>query len=313
VHALVGENGARKSTLVKILSGALRADSGEIYLDGRRLRLRSPEDARATGICTVFQELSLIPSLCVAINLYYGVEPRVRAGRIDMGALRRAAYDSISRLSPLHHIDPDRPVRELSLAERQMVEIMKALIRRPSVLVLDEATSALLPEQVQWLFRIAREVADHGGIVIFISHRLEEIQTLSDRVTVFRGGKDVGSGTMAEMREDYLVELMLGRKVERYYPPRHTVLGDGEPLVQLQEFGSPPRLHNVNMVIRRGEIVGIGGLQGQGQAELFLSLFGVRRATGTLLLNGAPLHLRNPAAALRAGIALVPEDRASEG
>jgi ribose transport system ATP-binding protein len=312
VHALVGENGAGKSTLVKILSGALSPDSGEILLDGRPLHVRSPEDARGAGIGTVFQELSLIPDLSVALNLYYGVEPRVRAGRIDMGALRAAARESMARLG-LPAIDPDQRVRDLSLAERQMVEIMKTLIREPAVLVLDEPTSALLPEQVHWLFKIARDVAARGGIVIFISHRLEEIESLSDRVTVFRGGRDVGSGVTTQMKEDYLVELMLGRRVERYYPPHLGTAGAGDILVELQGFGSPPRLHDVTMTIRRGEIVGIGGLQGQGQADLFLALFGVRRATGRLLFDGKPLHLRDPSAALHAGIALVPEDRASQG
>lgn len=313
VHALIGENGAGKSTLVKILSGALSPDAGEISLDGKPLRLKTPDAARKAGIGTVFQELSLIPDLSVAINLLYGIEPNVIAGRIGMRSLRTAAREAMARFG-LASIDPDRTVRELSLAERQMVEIMKVLIRDPEVLLLDEATSALLPEQVQWLFGIARGVAERNGIVIFISHRLEEIEALSDYVTVFRSGQDVGRGAIREMPEEHLVELMLGRKVERYFPP--PLEGNPEErevVCELVDFGSLPLLHDVNLKIHQGEIVGIGGLQGQGQADLFLALYGVRPATGKLMIDGKQVHLRGPANALHAGIALVPEDRASEG
>jgi len=313
VHALVGENGAGKSTLVKILAGAVLPDAGELSLDGRILHLRSPEDARKAGIGVVFQELSLIPDLSVALNLYYGIEPRGFGGRIDVRALRAAARGAVARLG-LPHIDPDRPVRDLSLAERQMVEIMKVLIREPAVLVLDEATSALLPEQVRWLFEVARDVAARDGIVIFISHRLEEIQAFSDRVTVFRGGRDVGTGPLSALPEEELVELMLGRKVERYYPPVPPDDGEARPIIcELDGFAAPPRLREISMRIHRGEIVGIGGLQGQGQTDLFMALYGARRATGILRLNGKNLRLRGPADALRSGIALVPEDRGSEG
>jgi ribose transport system ATP-binding protein len=313
IHALIGENGAGKSTLVKVLAGAVRPDAGEISLDGRPLQLRTPDDARKAGIGVVFQELSLIPDLNVALNLYYGIEPRTFGGRIDVRALRAKAREMIARLG-LTHIGPERSVRDLSLAERQMVEILKVLIREPKVLILDEPTSALLPEQVQWLFKIARDVAERGGIVIFISHRLEEIQALSDRVTVFRGGQDVGHGLMSEMREEHLVELMLGRRVERYYPPAPAEDVSAHPIVcELGQFASPPRLRPLSMRIHQGEIVGIGGLQGQGQLDLFLALYGVRRSIGTLLVNGRRLRPRGPADALRAGIAFVPEDRASEG
>jgi ABC-type sugar transport system ATPase subunit len=192
-HALIGENGAGKSTLVKVLSGSVRPDAGEIRLNGETLQTASPRAARDAGIATAFQELSLIPDLTVANNLFYGIEPKVVAGRIDRRVLRRSATELLGSLD-VDGIDPGRYVRELSLAQRQILEICKALVREPSVLILDEPTSALLPEQVQWLFTKVRKFADDGGIALFISHRLEEIESLSDRVTVLRGGADVGSG-----------------------------------------------------------------------------------------------------------------------
>lgn len=314
VHGLVGENGAGKSTLVKILSGALVADAGKIMLNGHILRLRTPRDAREAGIGTVFQELSLIPDLSVAANLFYGIEPSVVAGRVNMRPLRVAARQELDRYG-FRKIDPSVNVRDLRLAERQLVEIVKTLIRRPRVLVLDEATSALPPEQVKWLFGIVREFATQGGIVIFISHRLAEIHALCDDITVFRGGVDVGRGKSVDLPEEQLVELMLGRRVERFYPTRvkRADRVSSTPVCEIRDLRAFPRLQGVNMMILAGEIVGIGGLEGQGQSDLFLTLYGVRRAAGEILINGQRVHLRNPAQAIRAGIGLVPEDRASEG
>jgi len=313
IHALIGENGAGKSTLIKILAGALRADAGEVLLNGEVLRVRSPLDAQEAGIGTVFQELSLIPDLTVAANLFYSMEPRVRAGRIDKRALRRKAAATMQELG-VEGIEVGRTIRELSLAQRQIVEICKALIREPDVLVLDEATSALLPEQVEWLFAKVRSFAERGGIAVFISHRLEEIENLSHRVTVFRGGVDVGSGAIGEMPEARLVELMLGHRVDRVYPEQLAAPAESQDVVcELSDFSSPPSLRHVSMAIRRGEIVGVGGLQGQGQHALFLALFGARRSAGKVVVNGREIRLRRPEDALAAGLVLIPEDRATEG
>lgn len=207
-HALIGENGAGKSTLVKVLSGSVKPDDGQILLNGERLQASSPLEAREAGIATAFQELSVIPDLSVASNLFYGIEPKVRVGRIDRRVLRREATKVLESLD-VDGIDAGRNVRELSLAQRQILEISKALIRKPSVLILDEPTSALLPEQVQWLFAKVRDFAQSGGVALFISHRLDEIESLSDRVTVLRGGTDVGTGPIGEMSEARLVEMML--------------------------------------------------------------------------------------------------------
>ena len=211
-------------------------------------------------------------------------------------------------------IDPGAHVRDLRLAERQLIEVVKTLIRKPRVLILDEPTSALPPEWVHWLFDTVREFAAQGGIVVFISHRLAEIQELCDEVTVFRGGLDVGSGQVSDMPEAQLVELMLGRKVERFYPPSTASVGQAAEVVcQVDGLKAPPRLRQIDLRIQRGEIVGIGGLEGQGQSDLFLALFGARRAGGTITINGKRQHMRSPGDAVRAGVGLVPEDRATEG
>ena len=310
-HALIGENGAGKSTLVKVLSGAVKADSGEISLNGRPFDVSSPLEAQEAGIATAFQELSLIPDLTVASNLFYRMEPRVKAGRIDRRALRQAAVALLERLG-VDGIDPGRPVRDMSLGQRQVLEVCKALNRAPSVLILDEPTSALLPEQVGWLFGKVREFAQAGGIALFISHRLEEIESLCDHVTVLRGGVDVGSGPITEMAEARLVELMLGRPVDRVFPDAPDRKSQ-DTICEITDLASPPRLRGVTMSIKRGEIVGVGGLQGQGQLALFLALFGAVRSTGKVVVGGRQVRLRHPRAALDAGIALIPEDRASDG
>ncbi len=312
-HALIGENGAGKSTLVKVLSGSVKPDDGQILLNGERLQASSPLEAREAGIATAFQELSVIPDLSVASNLFYGIEPKVRVGRIDRRVLRREATKVLESLD-VDGIDAGRNVRELSLAQRQILEISKALIRKPSVLILDEPTSALLPEQVQWLFAKVRDFAQSGGVALFISHRLDEIESLSDRVTVLRGGTDVGTGPIGEMSEARLVEMMLGRPVDRVFPEQVVAESASEDVVcEITDLSAPPRLRGVSMSIRRGEIVGVGGLQGQGQLALFLALFAAIRSSGKVTMKGKTVRLRHPRAALDAGIALIPEDRATDG
>jgi ribose transport system ATP-binding protein len=312
VCGLMGENGAGKSTLVKVLSGAVAADEGEIQLEGRPFLARSPGEAQRAGVVTVFQELSLISDLTVADNLFYGIEPKVRWGRIDRGALFREAEAALARLE-VPGIDPKRSVRELSLADRQVVEVCKALIRQPKVLILDEATSALLPQQVDWLFRHVSLFCAAGNATLFISHRLEEVERLCDDVTVFRNGTDVGSGPIAEMPEARLIELMLGRQVDRVFPAAPPTIARAEVVCDVKGLSSPPRLVDVSLQLCRGEILGVGGLQGQGQRELFLSLYGALAHHGDVTVDGTVLRLRRPSDALKAGVALIPEDRASEG
>ncbi len=310
IHGLIGENGAGKSTLVKVLSGATTADRGAISIQGREFAARNPREAREHGIGTVFQELSLIGDLDVAQNLLYEQEPRTRTRRINRRALKARAAETLARYGLEQ--DVAQLVRDLRLAERQVLEIVKVLVREPRVLVLDEATSSLLPAQVDWLFGIARAFARDGGLVIFVSHRLSEIMTLCDSVTVLRDGRDVGHGAISELSEPRLVELMLGRKLEGVYPPR-TKPPTTEVVCRLEKFSAPPTLRQIDLDVRVGEIVGVAGLDGQGQTDLFLGLYGARRAEGRVELEGRRVNLRTPVNALNAGVGLVPEDRARDG
>jgi ribose transport system ATP-binding protein len=311
VHGLIGENGAGKSTLIKILSGAVAPDSGRVVIDGGEHHFAQPFEARRAGIGTVYQELSLIGDLSVAANLFYGEEPR-SLGRISVRRLRRMAAALLAEHG-FGHIDVTASVRSLRLAERQCLEIVKTLRRKPKVLVLDEATSALLPEQVEWLFAATRRFTAGGGLAIFISHRLAEVRAVCDRVTVFRAGKDVATGRTADFSEAQLVEVMLGRKVDRIYPPRPRIDASAQPVAELRGFSAEPRLKSLDLAIQPGEVVGIGGLEGQGQADLFLGLIGARATHGEVLIDGRVQRVSHPATALTAGIALVPEDRAAEG
>lgn len=313
VHALLGENGAGKSTLIKVLTGAIRADAGEIELFGQPVHIRNPRQARSAGIGAVFQELSLIPDLTVAQNVWFRREPRTPIGSISTRALRRQTRRLFADLG-LPYIDPDREARDMSVAERQLVEIAKVVSQRPRVLIFDEATSALSPREVSWLLNLCHRLADEGAVVIFISHRLTEVREVADTVTVFRNGKRVGSAPMSELNDDQIIGMMVGGIRQRLYPERKTTSTDRIALgVQDLQYGN--RLLGATFEVHEGEILGVGGLQGQGQAELLLALYGMLPARGTIEVDGKVRHIRNPRDALRAGIgmALVPEDRRNQG
>jgi ribose transport system ATP-binding protein len=313
VHGLIGENGAGKSTLVKILSGAIAPDGGEIVYRGESLLAGATVDARRAGIATAYQELSLVPDWDVATNLLYaGGRAMRRGGRLNVRASRREAA-RIMREFGVSGISPARPVRELRLAERQTLEIMRALLAQPEILILDEPTSALAPDQVLWFFERVREFVAANRVVLFISHRLEEIRALCQRVTVLRDGSNVGGGMTSELTSRHLVELVAGEAAERALAEeraRHEDLSTSPVRTRLRGFSSLPELQPVDLDVREGEIVGVAGLEGQGQLELFLALYGARRSAGTAELDGKSLHLRSPAAAIAQRIGLVPHDRA---
>ncbi|HEX3984133.1 MAG TPA: sugar ABC transporter ATP-binding protein [Acidisoma sp.] len=310
VHALVGENGAGKSTLIKIMGGRVHPDSGEIRIGGQAVSLSGPEAAHRLGAWTVFQELTLLPAMTVAENLLMRNEPRGAFRLINRSATLRDADALLTRYG-VEHIDPRALVEDISLAERQTVEIVRAVSHNPQILFLDEPTSSLVEREVQWLFGQIRRLREQGCCIVFTSHRWAEIRSIADRITIFRGGADVG--TFTDIDEDEAVRLMTGRRVEALYPPL-TELAAAPPVVLEAKSLSGPNLHQVSLALHQGEVLGVGGLAGHGHRELFRTLFGdVRPSGGTLTVQGRDRKFRSPGAAIAAGIALVPEDRKSEG
>ena len=312
-HAILGENGAGKSTLIKIMSGVLRPDSGTILLDGKPVTFASPSEANDAGIVCMFQELSLIPDLSIADNISISKPPR-RFGLIDGKAQFRRAEELLARVK-CEDVDPRALVRDLSLSRRQMVEIAKALGRDPKVLILDEATSALTSKDVVTVFNLLAELKDKGVCSLFISHRMHEIEAFCDTLSVFRNGQHVETFPKGEKTDREIVRLMIGRDVEAKFPPKPERTEFGPPILSVKNLTWEDRLKGVDLTLAKGEILGLGGLDGQGQKELLLALFGVLKGvSGEVKIGEAGLPA-NPYAAKtgKTRIALVPEDRKTEG
>ncbi|MFJ6675010.1 sugar ABC transporter ATP-binding protein [Actinosynnema sp. NPDC091369] len=310
VHALAGENGAGKSTVVRIIGGEHRPDAGEVLLDGEPVRFSSPRDARQRGVAVIHQEPVQFPDLSAAENVFMGRQPLRRGRRIDRRELRRRTAELFDRLGvPL---DPDRPTRGLSIADQQIIEIAKALSADARVIVMDEPTAALSAVEAERLFRVARGLAERGAALLFISHRLEEMYRLCDRVTVLRDGAPVSTDPMAEVPRDALVRRMVGREVEQLFPERRTEIG--EPRLVVEGLTRTGVFHDVSFTVRRGEIVGLAGLIGSGRTEVARAVFGVDRPdAGTVSVDGVGLPAGDPRAAIDRGVALVPEDRREQG
>jgi ribose transport system ATP-binding protein len=313
VHALVGENGAGKSTLIKILGGVVKPEGGTIRIAGEDVTQGIAAAARRHGVGTVFQELTLFPWMTVAENLFVGTEPRGRTSRlIQRRKLAGRAQEVLDRFE-VDGIDPRALSGSLPLAQRQILEIVCAFMREPRILFLDEPTSALGERDVAWLFGLVRRLRDDGACVLFTSHRWSEVASLADRITILRNGAHVA--TREHFAEDEAVTLMTGRTIDRMYPDKPVVAEDAQVVLETEELGDD-LLDGVSFKLRRGEILGVGGLAGQGQPELFMSLFGARRSLrGRVLVRGKRARLRRPKDAIRHGmaIALVPEDRKTEG
>jgi ribose transport system ATP-binding protein len=317
-QALLGENGAGKSTLIKVMSGVVQPDEGRIVLQGRERRFAHPQEAVSAGIACIYQELSLMPDLSVADNICITNPPR-RFGLIDRTAQRRIAEAALARAGA-EGIHPLAPVDSLSLSRRQMVEIAKALAREPKILILDEATSALTAADVRRVFALLKRLRDEGLAIVYISHRMHEIAELADDCSVFRNGQHVATYVAGTQSDAQTVEMMIGRDIEHAFPPKPTqhaaVTGAKPPALQVRGLSWRHLLHDIDLELRPGEIVGLGGLDGQGQREFFLALFGVLRGvSGELQLDGRPAHVGSPRQAKRPeiGIALVPEDRRTDG
>ncbi|MEQ1768579.1 MAG: sugar ABC transporter ATP-binding protein [Devosia sp.] len=317
IHAVLGENGAGKSTLIKVISGVVAPDEGSIVFDGNTVQFDSPKAAGRLGIVSVFQELSVLPDLSVADNISI-TQPPTRFGLIDHRAQRRRAEELLARVG-CEDIDPRERVGSLPLSRRQMVEIAKALGRNPRLLILDEATSALTAADVERVYGILHKLRDQGLSLLYISHRMHEIEELADEISVFRNGRHIRTFAKGDCSNAEIVQMMIGRDVTNVFPPkpvRSAATGAIKPELEVKSLGWAGRLNDISFSVNKGEIVGLGGLDGQGQREILLALFGVLRGvTGSISVHGQPGSISSPVAATkkRAGLALIPEDRKTEG
>ncbi|KAA9157435.1 sugar ABC transporter ATP-binding protein [Amycolatopsis acidicola] len=309
-HALVGENGAGKSTIVKMLAGVHRPDSGTLLVDGREVGFSSPADAKAAGIAVIYQEPTLFPDLSVEENIVMGRHPKGRAGMIDRQAMRAEAERLFARLGV--RIDPARPARGLSIADQQIVEIAKALSADARVLVMDEPTAALSLVEVERLFSVARNLRDEGAAIMFISHRFEEITELCQRVTIMRDGKHVSTDALDDLTVDEMVRRMVGRELDALFPKQD--VEPGAVVLEVTGLAREGVFRDISFSVRAGEIVAFAGLVGSGRSEVVQAVFGVdERDAGEVRLLGKKLRPGSPRAAMSAGMALVPEDRRQQG
>ncbi len=318
VHSLCGENGAGKSTLIKVLGGVIAHDDyeGELLVDGRAVRFESIRDAEKAGIAVIHQELALVEEMTVAENVYLGNEP-ARYGFVNHD---RMYIDTKRVLDQFGlDIDPTRRVGDLGVGQRQLVEIARALSKQARILILDEPTSALTEREVKLLLRIIVDLKKRGVSSIYISHKLDEVFDISDRITVLRDGHSMATMPASEVTEQRLVEEMVGRKVEELFPDktgrRGEILLEVKGLNVAEQRGLPPRLSDISLEVRSGEVLGIGGLMGAGRSELLMHLFGCygHRVSGSVSLGGEPLRAESPPASVKSGMVLVTEDRKRYG
>ena len=310
VHALVGENGAGKSTLVKILAGIYRPDAGGVKVGGEVVELRSPKQAQALGIAVVQQEPMLFPDLDVAENVFMGRHPRDRFGRVDWKRMHREVNQLLASLDV--SLSSHTPLQGLSVAEQQLVEIAKALSMQARVLVLDEPTAALSAHEVEELFAIVKQLRERGVAILFVSHRLEEVFKIADRLTVFRDGAHIITAPVSEMNTEEIIKHMVGRELSNLFPKSEAEIG--EVVLEVRHLTRAGVFADVSFQLRRGEILGLAGLVGAGRTEVARVLFGIDRAeSGEIWLKGKKVRIRSPQHAMDNGIAYVPEDRHQQG
>jgi len=313
VHAMMGENGAGKSTLMKILSGVYHLDKGEIRLAGKQVLIADPRSAQRHGIAIIHQELNQVPELRAFENFFLGRERRTRIGSVDEPAMRGETARWLDRLGL--ELDPNRKVRELRVAERQLLEIAKAMSLQAQILVMDEPTTALNTEEVSQLFEVVRRLRASGMGIVYISHRIDEIFGIADRVTVLRDGKLIGTRPVGEVTRETVIKMMVGRELRDLYPTSRRE--PGAPMLEVEKLsvaGVPGRraLQEATLSVRAGEIVGLGGLLGSGRTELLEAIFGVpnlNRVSGAIRLGGKERRFSSPRRAIRAGVSFVTEDR----
>ena len=320
VHALCGENGAGKSTLMKILAGAISADEGTIQLKGGNVRFSGPRQSEDAGVRIIYQELNLVPDLTVAANIFLGRERSFGPGLLDNRAMEAQSRDLFSRLGT--PISPRARLGDLRIGDQQMVEIAKALAFDAEVVIMDEPTSALSDAEVDRLFRVIADLKQAGGTVIYISHKMNEIFKLSDRVTVLRDGQFVATATREAINPEQVVRWMVGREIAALNYVPHPIQTASPPRLKVHGLGLPspagsgrPALNDISFEVRPGEVLGVAGLLGAGRTELLEALFGASHVTpsGEISLEGKPARFKHPGEAIKAGVALVTEDRKTLG
>ncbi|MCL4489286.1 MAG: sugar ABC transporter ATP-binding protein [Chloroflexi bacterium] len=311
IHALVGQNGSGKSTLVKCFAGVHLPEEGEIRLKGQPVVMSNPTVARARGVATIYQELSLVPTLTVAENICLGRLPTSTLGRlVDWDSMRRRAVQTLKELGI--ELDPNGLVRSLSVAEQQLVEIAKAISEDSTLLIMDEPTASLGLNETKRLQGLIRQLAKQGKAVLYISHRIDEVFMVADRITVLRDGKVVDTQSLSAVDPGVVVRLMLGTEVKETYPKEHHATA--EPILAVEGLRTEEGVNGVSFTIQKGEVFGLGGMVGSGRSEIGRALFGVDPITaGTVRLDGVPLHLKAPSQAIAAGIALLPENPKADG
>jgi rhamnose transport system ATP-binding protein len=310
VHALLGENGAGKSTLIKVITGIHQPDGGEIYLNDQRVRFDNPLQSRQAGIAAIYQELSLCPDLNVAENIFLGRQPTTAGGRIDWRKLYSEADRLLASLGV--HLDLRTKARNLSIAQMQSVEIARAFSLNARILIMDEPTSSLTLNEVAELFGLVRRLRDEGAAIIFISHRLEELFEVADRVTILRDGSRVGTRLVTDVNRDELVRLMVGRTISNLFPKQE--IQPGEIALKVENLTQAGIFEDISFEVRKGEILGMAGLVGAGRTDVARAIFGVTPPTsGRIQVEGRWVEITSPQQAIGLGLAYVPEDRQLHG
>jgi ribose transport system ATP-binding protein len=311
VHVLLGENGAGKSTLIKILAGVFSADSGSIDINGKRVANYNPQIAYGMGVSVIYQELNLVPQMTVAENMFLGYEPRLKnSGLIDWKTIYAKAKEALDGIEC--QIDPRRLVGELSIAQQQMVEIAKAVLKNTQILVMDEPTSSLADNEVATLFRLIRKLRAQGTGIVYICHRMEEVFEVGDRATVLRDGKFIGTHQINEVTSDDLITMIVGRELTSQFPYETRPIG--ETILEVKDLNQKDTLYDIGFQLKAGEILAITGMLGAGRTELARAVFGASQAdSGQIIINNVPVNIRSPKDAIAHGIGLLPEDRKNQG
>ncbi|MCA1591933.1 MAG: sugar ABC transporter ATP-binding protein [Acidobacteria bacterium] len=310
VHILLGENGAGKSTLMKILSGAYQKSAGEIILDGAEVEIKNPRHAQTLGISIIYQEFNLIPHLSIGENIFLGREPERLPGLIDQRTIFQTATRALSGLGL--NLNPRKLVKELRVAEQQMVEVAKALSLDARILIMDEPTAALTEHEIEELFATIRRLKEQGVSIVYISHRMEELFEIGDRVTVLRDGRTVGTYNVREIGKSELIRLMVNRELTELFPKERAARG--AEVLRVEGLSTQGGLKDVSFTLHKGEVLGIAGLLGAGRTELARAIFGLDTITaGTIYVNGAARRIGSPRAAINSGIGFLTEDRKSQG